>query len=53
MRNKPPFNPRRQLTRTCHDCHGTGTVSSDKRFSDCYYCRGKGVRTSHYGRDEE
>ncbi len=45
----------------CHNCNGTGKVPTRKRMEkhpnitvvgQCYYCRGKGFRTSYYGRDE-
>jgi len=46
--------------RKCHNCNGSGRVPTDKKLkqnpnlvrrSTCYYCRGKGFRTSYYGRD--
>ena len=43
----------------CHNCNGTGFVPSGRRKTTltrkykCYYCDGKGHRTSVYGKDGE
>jgi len=41
-------------SKKCHCCKGTGIVSPKGATiaGKCYYCRGKGYRTSNYGRDE-
>ena len=38
-----------EYKKKCHNCGGTGEVGVSK--SKCYYCKGKGNRTSFYGRD--
>lgn len=37
----------------CHCCKGLGRVrpSGSLRVGVCFYCRGKGYRTSDYGQD--
>ena len=43
----------------CHNCGGSGKVNPVdpktkkpcNRVGTCYYCNGKGYRTSSYGRD--
>ena len=37
--------------RKCRCCKGKGKVSGGNVTSDCYYCRGKGVRYNNYERD--
>ena len=37
--------------RKCKNCKGQGMVEGGNIRSKCYYCGGKGYRTSVYGKD--
>jgi len=45
---------KQEYLKKCHNCKGKGTVRAKNSTAAgvCYYCRGKGHRTSIYGRDE-
>jgi len=38
--------------RKCHNCRGSGFVTGNTYKGVCYYCQGKGYRSSHYGIDK-
>ena len=43
---------KREISRKCHNCKGTGKVEGGNRASKCLYCRGKGYKNNVYGADE-